>query len=67
MNAEAWKRRGKVSGNKYVEGTMHINVQDPASFVYDEAEALEETLGATIAQHFSIRTGLKKFGSKGEK
>ena len=46
---------------------MHVNVQDPVPFVYDEAEALEEIMGVAMAQHCSIRAGLKKFGSKGEK
>ena len=46
---------------------MHVNVQDPVSFVYDEAEALEEIMGVAMEQHFIIRAGLKKFGSKGEK
>ena len=67
MNVDARNRGGKVYGNEYIEGTMHVNVQDPASFVYDEAEALEEILGVAMAQHFSIRAGLNKFGSKGEK
>ena len=67
MNEDAWNRRGEVSGNKYVEVTMHVNVQDPASFVHNEAEALEEILGIAMAQHFIIRAVLNKFGSKGEK
>ena len=46
---------------------MHVNVQDPASFVHNEAEALEEILGVAMAQHFSIRAGLRKVCSKGEK
>ena len=46
---------------------MHVNVQDPASFVHNEAEALEEIMGTAMAQYFSIRAGLMKFGSKGEK
>ena len=41
MNVDAWNRRGKVSGNEYVEGIMHVNVQEPVSFVYDEAKSLE--------------------------
>ena len=67
MNVDAWKRKGKVSGNNYVEGTMHVNVQDPASFVHNETESLEEIMGVAMAQHFSIRAGLKKFDSKVEK
>ena len=67
MNVDAWNRGGKVSGNKYVEGSMHVNVQDPVLFMYDEAEALEETMGVEMAQHFSIRAGLRKVCSKGEK
>ena len=67
MNVDAWNRRGKVSGNKYVEVTMHVNVQYPALFVHNEVEVLEEILGIAMAQHLSIRAGLKKFGSKGEK
>ena len=67
VNVDAWNRRDKVYGNKYVESTMHVNVQDPALFVHNEAEALEEILGAAMAQHFSIRAGLKNFGIKGEK
>ena len=58
---------GKVSRNEYVEHTMHVNVQDPALFVYDEAESLEENMGVTMAQNFSIRAGLRKFGRNGEK
>ena len=46
---------------------MNVHVQHPALFVHDEAEALDEILGVEMAQHFSIRAGLKKFGSKGEK
>ena len=41
MNVDAWNRRGKLSGKKYVEGTMHVNVQYPALFVHNEDEALE--------------------------
>ena len=67
MNVGACNRRGKVSGNEYVEGTMHVNVKNPASFVYDQAESLEEILGVAMAQNFSIRAGLKEFGDKGEK
>ena len=67
VNVDAWNRRGKVSGNKYVEVTMHVNVQYPALFVHNEVEVLEEILGIAMAQHLSIRAGLKKFGSKGEK
>ena len=62
---DAWNRRGKVSGNKYVEVTMHVNLQDPASFVHNEAEALEDIIGIAMAQNFIIRAGLNKFGSKG--
>ena len=58
VNVDAWNRRGKVSGNKCIEGTMHVNVQDPASFVHNKAEALKETLGVAMSQHFSIRDGL---------
>ena len=46
---------------------MHVNVQYPALFVHNEVEVLEEILGIAMAQHLSIRSGLKKFGSKGEK
>ena len=67
VNMVAWNLKGKVSGNKYVEGTRHVNVQGPASFVHNKAEALEEILGVAMAKHFSIRPGLNKFGSKGEK
>ena len=49
MNVDAWNRRGKVSGNEYVEGTMHVNMQDPELFLYDKAEALEEILGVVMA------------------
>ena len=45
MNVDACNLRGKVSGKKFVEGTMHVNVKDPASFVHNEAESLEEILG----------------------
>ena len=44
-----------------------MNVQDPSLFVYDEAGALEEILGVEMEKHLSIRAGLKKFVSQGEK
>ena len=46
---------------------MHINVQDPYSFTYDESDALEEIIGVAMAHNFSVRAGLKWFGERGEK
>ena len=42
-------------------------VQDPALFVYDEAESLEETIRVAMAHHFIKGADLKKFRSKGDK
>ena len=46
---------------------MHINVQDPAYFTYNGSASLEEIIGVSMAQHFSVRYGLKLFGVRGEK
>ena len=46
---------------------LYINVQYPASFTYNGSAALEEIIGLAMAQHFSVRAGLKRFGDQGEK
>ena len=35
----------KLLGGDYEVGTMHINVQDPASFTYNGSDALEKVSG----------------------
>ena len=46
---------------------MNINVQYPASFTYNGSAALEEIIGLAMAQHFSVRAGLKRFGDRRDK
>ena len=60
-------KRDKATGRDYEVGTIHIDAQDHASFTYDGSAALEEIIGVAMAQHFSIRDGLKRFGDRGEK
>ena len=59
--------RVNLLGGGYEVGTIHINVQDPASFTYDGSDALEEIIGVAMAQNFSVRSILKQFGDRGEK
>ena len=67
INIDQWNKRDKATGRYYKGGTLHINVQDHASFTYDGSAALEEIIGVETAQHFSVRSGLKHFGDLGEK
>ena len=67
LNVYQWNKGDKSTRRDCEVGTMHINVQDPASFTYDGFEALEEIIGVVMAQHFSVRSGLKPFGDRGEK
>ena len=45
LTVDQWNKGGKVTVGDYEVGIMHINVQDSASFTYDESDALEEKLG----------------------
>ena len=45
LNIYQWNNRGKATGGDYEVGTMHINVQDPASFTYNGSDALEKLSG----------------------
>ena len=67
INIDQWNKRDKATGKDYEVGTMHINVQDPVSFNCDGSTALEEIIDVAMAQHFSVRSGLKRFGDRGEK
>ena len=39
LSVDQWNKRGKAIGRDYDVGTMHINMQDPASFTYDGSDA----------------------------
>ena len=67
LNVDQWNKRDKATGRYCKVGTMHINLQDPASFTYDGSANLEEIIGVAMAQHFRVRAGLKSFGDRGEK
>ena len=67
INVGQWNNRGKANGWDKKFGTMHINVQDPDYFTYDGSDALEEFIGVEMAQHFSVRAGLKPFGDRCDK
>ena len=67
LNVYQWNKRSKATGGDYKVGTIHINVQDPVTFTCDVSDALEEIIGVTMAQHFRVRAGFKRFGDRVEK
>ena len=57
------------TGVTYINGALHINVErlGEETFSMSEDETRDHVLGVIMAETFSLKAGLKKFGEKGEK
>ena len=55
-----------MTGKKYDEGYIHLNIQDEKLTPMSESEKKEHVLGVIMLQQFNLNAGLKKFGSRGE-
>ena len=52
--------------DKVIDGTIHINIHDSPTLIMTEEERTEHVLGIIMIQQFSLKAGLKEFGTKGE-
>ena len=69
FNMDAWMKQAnipKYNVDKVIDGTIHINLQDSPTLIMSEEEKMEHVLGIIMIQQFSLKAGLKEFGTKGE-